>query len=176
MSPGWLTVTLAFSKIPRSCQQEYYSVSRFPAHTDALPPPRAELSTCSYQTPWGFCWPSPQGYWGATGLKLCQLLPNQVQVPFTDLLRVHPRSSSKSLLKMLNNRRTVGSQILDKDLLMTTEVWHEQCSQLPLAGVKNRLPSCLCCLSYRLLTVVSLFPLVQRQESFRKGDVKGVHP
>lgn len=105
----------------------------------------------------------------------CYQLPNQVQVSFTDLLRVHPRSSSESQLKMLNNRRAVASQILDKGLLMTTEVWREQCSRLPLAGVKNRLPSCLCCLSYRLLTAVWLFPLVQRQESFRKGDVKGVH-
>lgn len=101
---------------------------------------------------------------------------NQIQVSFTDLLRVHARASSKSLLKMLNNRRTVASQILDKGLLTNTEVWCEQCSRLPVAGVKNKLPSRSCCLSYNLLTTVWLFPLVQRQESFKKGDVKGVHP
>lgn len=101
---------------------------------------------------------------------------NQVQVSFTDLLRVYARSSSKSLQKILNNRRTVACQFLDNGLLTTTEVWHEQCSWLPVAGVKNRLPSCSCCLSYKLLTAVWLFLLVQRQESFEKGDVKGVHP
>lgn len=72
--------------------------------------------------------------------------------------------------------RTVASQILDNGLLTTTEVWHEQCSWVPVAVVTNKLPSCSCCLSCKLLTAVWLFPLVQRQESFKKGDVKGLHP
>lgn len=90
---------------------------------------------------------------------------------FTVLVRVHTICFSKSLPKMLNDR-TLVSQILDKSLLKTIEVWLEQCSWLPVSGVKNRLPSFWCCLSYKLLTAVWLFPLVQRQESFIKGDVK----
>lgn len=90
---------------------------------------------------------------------------------FAVLLRVHTRYFSKSLPKMLNDR-TLASQILDKSLLKTIEVWFEKCSWLPVSGVKNWLLSFLCCLSYKLLTSLWLFPLVQRQESFIKGDVK----
>lgn len=66
----------------------------------------------------------------------------------------------------------IDSQILDKTVLKIIEVWFERCSWLPVSGIKNRLPSFWCCLSYKLLTSVWLFPLVQRQESFIKGDVK----
>ena len=144
----WRVINLAFTKIPRSLQQEYDSVGCFPACIDVLLPPRAGLSTCPCQTSWGFCRPGPQGYWDAS----CYQPLKQVQVSFTDLLRVHAGSSSKSLLKMLNSRRTVVSQILDSCLLMTTEVWCEWCSWLPAAGVKSRLPFCSCSLSCKLRT------------------------
>lgn len=113
-------------------------VSRFPAHTDALPPPRTELVRIKLHevsvSPVLKVIEMPLDWSSAS----CYQPLKQVQVSFTDLLRVHMRSSSKSLLKMLNNRGTVASQILDNGLLTTTEVWHVQYSWLPLAGVKNR--------------------------------------